>query len=248
MNLDGSNRRLGKGVHVMRRRSLLTAALAAPLATASAVGAFQSPALAASWYSSDKYAQWTTGAYTVENNVWGSGAGSQTIWANNQSTWGVWADHPNTGGVKSYPNVGYTLGRDVWSMGNVSSNANVSVPSGAEYATCYDVWGDGWNYEIMIWTQWTSGVGPIGGYVSDVHLGYQNWAYYQGSNGSNAVHSFLARGQATDTWVDITAHCQWLVAQGRMPQVRIDKISFGFEISQSAGGKNYTCNSYSLWT
>jgi hypothetical protein len=48
--------------------------------------------------------------------------------------------------------------------------------------------------------------------------------------------------------MDITAHCQWLVSQGRMPQVRIDKISLGFEISQSAGGENYTCNSYSLWT
>jgi len=249
MNIDGRNQRLGKGVHAMRRRSLLTAALAAPLATAGAVGALQSPAQAATWYSSDKYAVWTTGDYELGNNVWGSGAGPQSIWANSYSNWGVWADHPNTGGVKSYAYVGHSLGRDVWSMGNVSSNANVTVPSGSglAYATAYDVWANGWDYEIMIWTQWYGQVAPIGSYVTDVNLGYQNWAYYQGSNGSNDVHSFMARNQTTDSWVDITAHCQWLVANGRMPQVSVDEIGFGFEITSSAGGYNFNCNSYSLW-
>jgi glycosyl hydrolase family 12 len=232
----------------MRRRSLLTAALTVPLATAGAVG-LESTAQAAAWSSSDDWAEWTDGAYTVRNHVWGSGAGPQTIWADSYSNWGVWADHPNTSGIKSYPHALYTLGRDVWSMGDVSSNHNVTVPSGSDlaYCTTYDVWGNGTDYEIMIWTQFTSNVGPIGSYVTDVNLGSRDWAYYQGSNGSNAVHSFLARSQTTDSWVDITAHCQWLVNQGQMPQVQIDDIAFGFEITSSAGGHNFICNSYDVW-
>ncbi|MFB9661382.1 hypothetical protein ACFQS3_01540 [Glycomyces mayteni] len=234
----------------MRRRSLLTAALAAPLATAGAVGALQSPAQAATWSSSDQWGQWTTGAYTLYNNIWGSGAGAQTIWANSASNWGVWANHPNTGGIKSYPNVSYTLGRNVSSMGNVSSSHNVTVPSGSglAYNTAYDVWGNGHAHEIMIWTKWTSNVGPLGSFVQNVSLGGRNWGYYQGHNGSNPVYNFLAHTQTTSSTVNITAHCQWLVNQGRMPNVRIDQIQFGWEITSSAGGYNFNCNSYSLTT
>jgi len=234
----------------MRRRSLITAALAAPLASAGAVGALQSPAQAATWSSSAQWGQWTTGAYTLYNNIWGSGAGSQTIWANSQSNWGVWANHPNTGGIKSYPNVSYTLGRNVSSMGNVSSSHNTTVPSGSglAYNQAYDVWGNGDDHEIMIWTKWTSNVGPLGSYVGSVYLGGRNWNYYQGSNGANPVYSFLAATQTTTSTVNITAHCQWLVNQGRMPNVRIDQIQFGWEITSSNGGYNFNCNSYSLTT
>jgi hypothetical protein len=134
-------------------------------------------------------------------------------------------------------------------MGDVSSNHNVTVPSGSglAYCTTYDVWGNGTDYEIMIWTQWQGSVGPIGSYVTDVNLGSRDWAYYEGTNGSNEVHSFLARSHTTDSWVDITAICQWLVSQGRMPQVSIDHIAFGFEITSSAGGHNFICNSYDVW-
>ncbi|MEU6861035.1 hypothetical protein AB0B28_19430 [Glycomyces sp. NPDC046736] len=235
----------------MRRRSLITAALAAPLATAGAVGALQSPAQAAAWSSSDQWGNWTTGAYTLYNNIWGSGAGSQTIWANSQSNWGVWANHPNTGGIKSYPNVSYTLGRNVSNMGNVSSSHNITVPtsgSGLAYNSAYDVWGNGHDHEIMIWTQWHGPVGPLGSFVQNVNLGGRNWSYYQGSNGSNAVYSFLAHTHTTNSTVNITAHCQWLVNQGRMPNVRIDQIQFGWEITSAAAGYDFTCNSYSLST
>ncbi|WP_026923105.1 GH12 family glycosyl hydrolase domain-containing protein [Glycomyces arizonensis] len=232
----------------MRRRSLLTTALAAPLAAAAAVGGLQAPAQAATWSSSDRWAQWQSGPYTLYNNIWGSGAGYQSIWANSPSNWGVWADHPNTGGIKSYPNVSYTLGRNVWSMGSVSSSHNVTVPSGSglAYNTAYDVWGNGHEHEIMIWTNWYGPVGPIGGQVASVNLGGRNWDFHKGSNGSNAVYSFLAHTHTTNSWVDITAMCQWLVSSGHMPEVRIDQIQFGWEITSSAGGHDFRVNSYSL--
>lgn len=234
----------------MRRRSLLTAAVAAPLATAGAVGGLQSAAQAANWTADGRWSNWRTGAYTIYNNIWGSGHGYQSIWANSHSNWGVWADHPNTGGIKSYPNVSYTLGRNISNMGNVSSSANVTVPSGwgTAYNTAYDVWGNGHDHEIMIWTNWTSNVGPIGGFQTNVNLGGRNWSYYQGSNGANPVYSFLAHNHTTDGWVDIAAHCRWLRDTGRIGNVRIDQIQFGWEITSSAGGHDFRVNSYSLWT
>jgi hypothetical protein len=232
----------------MKRRSLLLAALAAPLAVAGVTFAPPAPAQAATWTSSDRWGSWNNGGYTLYNNVWGGGYGPQTIWANSYNNWGVWANHPNTGGIKSYPNVSYNLGRDVWSMGNVNSTANVTVPSGSglAYNTAYDVWGNGHDHEIMIWTQWTSNVGPIGSYVSTVTLGGRRWRYYKGHNGGNHVYSFLAESQSTNMSVDITAHCQWLVGQNHMPRVRIDQIQFGWEITSSSGGRDFRVNSYSL--
>jgi hypothetical protein len=232
----------------MKRRSLLSAAIAAPIAGAGAALAAPSAAQAATWSSSDRWGTWRTGEYTLYTNVWGRGYGPQTIWANAYDNWGVWANHPNTGGIKSYPNVSYTLGRQVSNMGNVSSSFNVTNPTGTglAYNTTYDVWGNGHDHEIMIWTQWTSNVGPIGGYVTTVTLGGRQWRYYQGHNGGNHVYSFMATSQFTSGTVNITPICQWLVNQGRMPNARIDQIQFGWEITSSSGGRNFTVNDYTL--
>jgi hypothetical protein len=233
----------------MRRRSLLSAAIAAPLAGTAAALAAQSPAQAANWSSTDRWGQWNNGGFTLYNNIWGNGHGPQTIWANSYSNWGVWANHPNTGGIKSYPNVSRTLGRSISNMGNVTSNFNVTVPgggSGLAYNTAYDVWGNGHDHEIMIWTQWTSNVGPIGGRQTTVSLGGRTWHYHQGSNGHNPVYSFLAQNQFTSGSVNITAICQWLRNTGRIPNVRIDQIQLGWEITSSSGGRDFRMNSYSL--
>ena len=37
---------------------------------------------------------WTNNGYTLNNDVWGSGAGPQTIWARTGTNWGVIANHP----------------------------------------------------------------------------------------------------------------------------------------------------------
>lgn len=109
------------------------------------------------------------------------------------------------------------------------------------------MWGDGHDHEIMIWTQWHGPVGPLGGHVTSVNLGGRNWDYHQGHNGGNPVYSFLAHTHTTDSWVDITAMCQWLVGNGHMPEVRIDQIQFGWEITSSAGGRDFRVNDYALW-
>src|SRR5690349_8301969 len=74
-------------ISMSRSWKLATALVAALAATVTAV----LPASAATWSSSDKWASWSNGGYTIRNDVWGSGAGPQSIWANSYSNFGVWA-------------------------------------------------------------------------------------------------------------------------------------------------------------
>ena len=102
---------------------------------------------AATWSSSDKWGSWSNGGYTVRNNIWGSGAGSQRISADSYRKWTVRANHPNTGGVKSYPHVAKAVNTRISSIGSLRSSFNVSVPRSGAYATAYDIWlGTGLSY------------------------------------------------------------------------------------------------------
>src|SRR5690242_8579708 len=95
---------------------------------------------AATWSSTAAYGSWTTNGYTLNNDVWGKGAGPQTIWANSYSNWGVWSDQPNTSGIKSYPHSGTSIGKTLSALSSVTSNFNVTVPSSGAFETAYDIW------------------------------------------------------------------------------------------------------------
>lgn len=76
------------------RTRTLTALLAPALALGATVGLAAAPAQAAVWNSCDQWGNTSLNGYTLYNNIWGSGAGSQCVWANSGTDWGVWADHP----------------------------------------------------------------------------------------------------------------------------------------------------------
>src|SRR5689334_4578411 len=186
-------------------RSLLVSVLAtAAVATSAGV------AEAAAWSSSDKWATWSNGGYTIRNDVWGSGAGPQSIWANSYSNFGVWADHPNTGGVKSYPHSAKNVGKRLSALSRVSSSFNVSRPGSGSYETAYDIWADNNAYEIMLWTNKQGAVGPIGSKQTTVSVGGHTWDVYKGSNGSNAVFSFLRTSNTDAGTVDVLAVLNWI--------------------------------------
>lgn len=109
--------------------------LAPALALGATVGLASAPARAAVWNSCDQWGNTTLNGYTLHNNIWGSGAGSQCVWANSGTSWGVWANHPNTGGIKSYPNSKKEINRSITSLGSLSSSYNVTVPSSGAYNT-----------------------------------------------------------------------------------------------------------------
>ncbi|WP_405060093.1 hypothetical protein OG474_00255 [Kribbella sp. NBC_01505] len=204
------------------------------------------PAHAATWESSDKWGTWSNGGYTVRNNVWGSGAGAQTIWANSYSNFGVWANHPNTGGVKSYPHSARDINRRISSLGSLTSNFNVSRPGSGAYCTCYDIWADGHNYEIMIWMNKQGAVGPLGSRQTTTSVGGHTFDVYRGTNGSNAVFSFVRTGNTNSGSVDIKAILNWIRGQNWMGDVNVTDVQFGYEITSSSGGLNFNVNSYSV--
>jgi hypothetical protein len=201
---------------------------------------------AAAWSSSDKWGTYTSGAYTVSNDVWGGGAGPESIWANSGSNWGVWSNQPNTGGVKSYPHSGLTVGKSLSSLKSVTSSFNVTVPGSGAYETAYDIWANGFSYEIMLWMNKTGGVGPIGSYQTNASVGNYNWNVYKGSNGSNEVFSFLNTGSTKSGTVDILSVLKWIKSKGWYGNVSLNQVQFGFEITSSNGGLNFTSNSFSV--
>lgn len=219
-------------------------ATAVMLAVAMAIGT--GLANAAVWSSSAQYGSWTDDGYTLNNDVWGSGAGAQTIWANSYSNWGVWSDQPNTGGVKSYPHAELPINATLSALNSVTSSFNVTVPGSGAFETAYDIWANGSGYEIMLWLNKTGAVGPIGTEVATASVGGYSWAVYSGSNGSNPVYSFLNTGSATSGTVDILAVLRWIESKGWYGNVTLSNVQFGWEITSSSGGENFTSNSFSV--
>jgi hypothetical protein len=205
-----------------------------------------SPGGSAAWTSSDQWGTWTNGGYTLYNNIWGSGAGPQTIWANSFSNWGVWANHPNTGGVKSYPNATRAINRTLSSLRTLTSSFNVTVPGSGAYATAYDIWANNHAYEIMLWLNKTGPVGPLGSLQTTATVGGHTWQVYSGSNGSNAVFSFIRTANTSAGSVDILAVLNWIRGMGWFGDVTVGDVQLGYEITSSSGGLDFTTNSFSV--
>lgn len=209
----------------------------------------------AAWVATGAFDSWTDNGYTLNNDVWGSGAGPQTIWARSGTNWGVVANHPRTSGVKAYPHTGKTINRTLSSLRSVNSTFNVSVPSDGDFETAYDIWANNFAYEVMIWTNQRGAVGPIAESYDEngavptarnVNAGGHTWNVYRGSNGSNAVFSFLRTSPTNSGTIDILAVLNWLRTEGWWGDVTIGEIQFGFELSGTAGQSSFTCNSFSI--
>jgi hypothetical protein len=224
----------------------LIRALATSLAVVVVFSLGAGVATAATWSSSDKWATWSNGGYTIRNDVWGSGAGSQSIWANSYSNWGVSANHPNTGGVKAYPHAAKNVNKRLSALGSATSSFNVGVPGSGAYATAYDIWCDNNAYEIMLWMNKTGAVGPLGSKQTTASVGGHTWDVYKGSNGSNQVFSFVRTSNTNAGSVDVKAVLNWIKARSWFGDVTLGEVQFGFEITSSSGGLNFTTNSYSV--
>jgi hypothetical protein len=229
-------------------RKVSMAVLAPAMALGATVGLASAPASAAVWNTCDRYGSTSLNGYTLYNNVWGSGVGSQCMWANSGTGWGVWADHPNTGGIKSYANSTKAINKTIDSLGWLTSTYDVSVPSSGAYNTSYDIWDNHHQYEIMLWVNYNGSVGPIGTYQANVTLGGHNWNVYKGTNGSNQVFSFLRTSDSTSGTVDVKPVLNWIAyTKGWMPGSEvIGDVQFGYEITSSSGGLNFNTNNLTV--
>ena len=222
-------------------RRALRAILAAGLLAGAAVTAFAvaGPA-AADTQICDQYGTATIGGrYIVMNNRWGTSA-QQCI--NVTSTGFAITSQQGTGSTSgapvSYPAVylgchytkcspGTNLPMRVSSISSATSSISYQYVSGATYDAAYDIWldpspkTDGVNQqEIMIWFNRQGSIQPIGSVVGNATIGGRTWEVWRGSNGSNAVVSYVApapisswsfsvrdfivdvrnRGAITDSW------------------------------------------------
>ncbi|MFG3409466.1 hypothetical protein [Streptomyces sp. NPDC048142] len=225
-------------------RKITMTVLAPVMALGATVGLAAAPASAAVWNTCDRWGTTSLDGYRLYNNIWGSGFGSQCTWANSGTSWGVWADHPGTGGIKSYPNSTKTINKTIDSIGRLTSDYNVSVPSSGAYNTSYDIWDTDHDYEIMLWVNDHGAVGPIGTWQDNVSLGGHNWNVYKGTNGSNQVFSFLRTSDSRSGTVDIKPILTWIAhTKGWMPgNETIGDVQFGYEITSSPGGLDFITN------
>ncbi|MBX9362472.1 hypothetical protein [Streptomyces sp. WAC04114] len=223
------------------------ALLASALALGATVGLTSAPASAAVWNSCDQWGNTNLNGYTLYNNIWGSGAGSQCIWANSGTNWGVWADHPGTGGIKSYPNQTKAINKSITSLTSLTSGYNVSVPSSGAYNTSYDIWDTDHDYEIMLWVNKTGAVGPLGSSQGTVALGGHSWNVFKGTNGANEVFSFIRTSNSSSGTVNILPILKWIKDTKKwMGNETIGDVQFGYEVTSSSGGLNFTTNNLTV--
>ncbi|GAM41656.1 endoglucanase [Talaromyces pinophilus] len=196
-----------------------------------------------------QYSSYTSGQYSVNNNLWGesSGSGSQCTYVNSISSSGVsWSTTWNWSGgstsVKSYANSqlsGLTkklvsnlqsIPTSVqWSYSNTNIVADVSY----DLFTAADInhvtySGD---YELMIWLGKYGGAQPLGSQIGTANVGGATWQLWYGVNGSQKTYSFVASSQTTSWNGDILQFFKYLQSNQGFPassQYLID-LQFGTE-------------------
>jgi cellulase/cellobiase CelA1 len=201
-------------------RRILRACLAAGVLASAALTAFAiaGPANADTQICEQYGATTVGGRYIVMNNRWGTSA-QQCI--NVTSTGFAITSQQGTGSTSgapvSYPAIylgchytrcspGTNLPIRVSSISSATSRISYNYVQGATYDAAYDIWldpapkTDGVSQqEIMIWFNRQGSIQPIGSVVGNATIGGRTWQVWQGSNGSNAVVSYVAPS-AISSW------------------------------------------------
>jgi hypothetical protein len=228
-------------------RKLICAAL--PLAAAAtALMLTATSALAAVYESDAQYASYSTGGYTIYNDEWGSGHGSQTLWVDSASNWGVYSTQPSTSGVKSYANDSKPIGTALNSLTSVSSSFNESSPGSGNWESAYDIWLNGSAIEVMVWTDVSGDVAPLGTDEGTVTLAGSTWSLYAGSNGSNPTYSLVRSGNETSGTVNLLYLLQYLENTKKyFSDPTLSTVQYGWEITSTGDvQEDFTMNSYSV--
>jgi hypothetical protein len=201
----------------------------------------------AAFTSSHTWASYSADGYTIHNNEWGNGYGSQTLWVNSATNWGVTSTQPHTSGVKSYPNTSKSIGTPLDSLSSATSSFSENVPSVGDWESAYDIWLNGSGYEVMVWTYKNGNVGPLGSPVGTVNLNGNTWTLYAGNNGSNPTYSFVPSSNQTSGTVNILGLLKYLEnTMGYFSNPTLSTIQYGFEITSTDNTpQNFAITNYS---
>jgi hypothetical protein len=221
---------------------------ASPPPTATPSPTATSPSSPAYLYEdSGQWAQYSIGGYTIYNDEWGSGHGTQTLWVQSATNWGVFSTQPSTSGVKSYANISKSVGTPLNSLSSATSTFNETNPSSGDWESAYDIWLNGSGIEVMVWTYVSGNVGPLGSSVGTVSLDGSTWTLYAGNNGSNPTYSFVRSGNETSGTVNILDLLKYLEnTKGYFSNPMLSTIQYGWEISGTNNAQqDFTINNYS---
>jgi len=199
---------------------------------------------------SGQYGTYTSGAYSVNANLWGESyatSGSQTTVVDSASSSGVawhttwtWQGAPTQ--VKSYANSGYTFTKKLvsqvnsiqttakWSLSNSNVNADVSYDLFTSANINHNTYSG--DYELMIWLGKYGSIQPIGSQVATVTIDGISWNLWAGGSSTQYTYSFVAaNGPITSFSGDIKPFFTWLANNKGYPistQYLID-LQFGTE-------------------
>ena len=212
------------------------------LGLALATAALALPAPSATWSTTAQYGQYNfSNGYSVNNDIWGSGAGPQTLYVNtgSSSAPNFWAasNQPNTGGIKSYPHMAKTINQSITGISSLTGTYSISGGTGA-YDWAFDCWVPS---EVMVWTKWSGAVGPWGSlYQSNVSIGGHSYNVYQ----PGGPWSFLRTSQSSSSSDNLAAIFKWLVNNHHLSNGNIGSCQYGVEIT--SGNSTWTVNSSSI--
>jgi hypothetical protein len=137
----------------------------------------------------------TLSGYYVDTDTWNFGnypASRQTMYVCDYNNWYATvnvSDSDNSGAVKTYPNVHKDFSSPaVSSFASIRSVFAHTAPTTGAWDYAYDIWLNGLNYELMVWTQSTgrqahvpgvpqAGVATLSGITYNVHHSGNYTAY-----------------------------------------------------------------------
>lgn len=191
--------------------------------------------------------------------MWSGDAGPQTIYACAWNNWYIISDQPGTGtddGVKTYPDTQKHVNIPLNTMTTINSSWNVSTPSaggavpanGKQWNAAYDLWLDDWDYEVMVWTNWTANWQYWYGQYNGVDVTIDGVVYHAYHNSSGGM--WFIRKDVTNTGsVDLAAILRWAVSQGWLQNTTVlNEIEYGFEVLYTGTPTRFDLLNYTLST
>ncbi|HEX4258022.1 MAG TPA: cellulose binding domain-containing protein [Streptosporangiaceae bacterium] len=246
-----------------------TATLAVPaaIATALAFGPAGAQAATSTLCNSQTEAV-AGGAYTVQNNEWGSGA-SECITTDGNADFSVAnssIDNATNGAPGGYPSLykgchwgactsGSGLPIPVSSMttGAVTTSWNTTQPGTGAYDVAYDIWfnttpttsGQPNGAELMIWLNHNGSVQPFGSQVGTATVGGRGYNVWFGNQGWNTISYTMTTGTTSVTNLDIDQIVADAISRGYIqPSWYLIDVEAGFELWQ--GGAGLATNSFAV--
>jgi hypothetical protein len=210
------------------------------------------------------------GAYTIQNNEWGSSA-SECITSDGNADFTVANSaiaNATNGAPGGYPSIykgchwgacttgsGLPIQESSLGTGRVTTSWSTSQPGGSNaYDVAYDIWfnstpttsGQPNGAELMIWLNHNGSVQPFGSQVATgVSVGGRGYNVWFGNQGWNTVSYTMTSGATSVSGLDIGQIAADAVSRGYIqPAWYLIDVEAGFELWQ--GGAGLATNSFAV--